>query len=98
MADCAAALLSVLVQGISGEAYNLANPHSKLTIAELAEKIAVAGHNRVVFEIPDAVDLANQSPIPKQVLNSAKIEKLGWRPAFEVEEGICHTLDILRGL
>ena len=69
-----------------------------MTIAELAEKIAVAGHNRVVFEIPDAVDLANQSPIPKQVLNSAKIEKLGWRPAFEVEEGICHTLDILRGL
>ena len=98
VADCAAALLSVLVQGISGEAYNLANPHSKLTIAELAEKIAVAGHNSVVFEIPDAVDLANQSPIQKQVLNSAKIEKLGWRPAFEVEEGICHTLDILRGL
>lgn len=98
VADCAAALLSVLIQGISGEAYNLANPHSKLTIAELAKKIAVAGHSRVVFEIPDAVDLANQSPIPKQVLNSAKIEKLGWKPTFDVEEGICHTLNILRGL
>lgn len=42
--------------------------------------------------------LANQSPIPKQVLNSAKIEKLGWKPTFDVEEGICHTLNILRGL
>ena len=31
--DCAAALLSVLVQGNNGETYNLADPESVLTIA-----------------------------------------------------------------
>lgn len=98
VADCASALLSVLMRGNPGEAYNLANPQSTLTIAELAEKIAAAGNRKVVFEIPNALDIANQSPIPKQILNSGRIEKIGWRPAFSVEEGISHTLFILKGL
>ena len=88
--------MSVLVQGNSGESYNLANPESRLTIAELAQKIAIAGNSRVVFEIPDSVDIENQSPISKQVLSSSKVERLGWKPAFSVEEGISHTLRILR--
>lgn len=98
VADCVAALLSVLTQGTPGEAYNLANSQSILTIAELAEKIAIVGHCKVVFEIPSATDVANRSPIPKQVLNTSKVEKLGWQPAFSLEDGICHTLNILRGL
>lgn len=95
VADCVAALLSVLTQGTPGEAYNLANSQSRLTIAELAEKIAIAGHCKVVFQIPSAEDKANQSPIPKQVLNTRKVEQLGWQPAFSLEEGVCHTLKIL---
>lgn len=98
VADCVSALLNVLIRGNPGEAYNLANPQSTLTIAELARKIATAGNSKVVFEIPNELDLANQSPIPKQVLKSEKVEKLGWRPVFDMEEGIRHTLDILRGL
>lgn len=38
--DCAAALLSVLVQGHNGETYNLADPESVLTIAQLAKLVA----------------------------------------------------------
>lgn len=96
VADCVSALLCVLLHGNSGEAYNLANPQSKLTIAELAKKIGEFGNCNVIFEKPNTTDVVNQSPIPKQVLNSEKIEKLGWRPAFDLEEGISHTLDILK--
>ena len=96
--DCAAALLTVLINGMEGEAYNLANPKSKLTIAQLAEKIAEIEGRRVIFEIPSFVDIVNQSPIPKQVLDTKKIEKLGWIPGFSLEEGICHTLNILKGM
>lgn len=60
--DCVSALICVLLHGNSGEAYNLANPQSKLTIAEFAKKI----------------------------------EKLGWWTAFDLEEGISHTLDTLK--
>ena len=98
VADCAAALITVLVRGNSGVAYNLANSQSRVTIAELAKQIAIAGNTKVVFETPNSMDLANQSPIVKQVLDCKKIENLGWKPAFNLEEGICHTLGILRGM
>lgn len=41
VADCSSALLSVLLSGNPGEAYNLANSNSVLTIADLAKKLRV---------------------------------------------------------
>lgn len=96
--DCAAALLTVLVNGDSGDAYNLANPNSELTIAQLAGKIAEAGNQKVVFKDPSSIDIANRSPVAKQVLSPRKLEALGWTPAFSIEEGIWHTLNILKGM
>ena len=82
--DCVSALICVLLHGNSGEAYNLANPQSKLTIAELAKKIGEFGNCNVIFEKTNTTDVVNQSPIPKQVLNSEKIEKLGCFPASSI--------------
>lgn len=94
--DCVSALICVLLHGNSREAYNLANPQSKLTIAEFAKKIGEFGNCNVIFEKTNTTDVVNQSPIPKQVLNSEKIEKLGWWTAFDLEEVISHTLDTLK--
>lgn len=94
--DCASGLLTVLLNGVSCEAYNLANPKSTLTIAQLAEMIAKVESKNVIFENPSSLDIANRSPIPKQVMNTKKIEDLGWTPAFDIKEGISHTLDILK--
>lgn len=96
--DCVSALLTVLIRGVSGEAYNLANLRARLTIAQFADRIARAESKKIVFEDPSSVDIANRSPIAKQVLDSSKVEKLGWSPAFSVEDGITHTLNILKGL
>lgn len=96
VADCVAGLLTVLVNGKAGEAYNLANPKARVTIAEFAEKIATAEECKVVFKNPTEADVANRSPIPKQVLATEKLEGLGWRPAFGIDLGIRHTLDILK--
>lgn len=98
IADCVSAILTVLINGNSGEAYNIANPYCRVTIAGLAETIAKAVGRRVVFDNPDAVDFANRTPIEKQVLSSKKIEALGWKGAFTVRTGIKHTIDILQGL
>ena len=53
---------------------------------------------KFVFEDPTSVEIANQSPIAKQVLDTQKLEKLGWKPAFSIEEGISHTLSICKGI
>ncbi len=95
--DCCSAILTVLMRGKSGEAYNTANPDVRVTIAELANTIAsVAGCN-VVFENPSECDIANQTPIAKQVLSSEKLESLGWNGKFSLEIGVSHTIQILQG-
>ena len=96
VADCVAGLLTVLVNGNVGEAYNLANPKVRVTIAEFAEKIATAEECKVIFDDPTEADVANRSPIPKQILATKKLESLGWQPAFSIDLGIRHTLDILK--
>lgn len=95
VSDCVSAILTVLINGNVGEAYNIANPNSRVTIAGLAEIIAKIRNLKVVFRIPDGKDILQQSPIEKQVLSSQKLEKLGWKPAFDIELGIEHTINIL---
>lgn len=95
--DCASAIITVLINGKCGEAYNAANPDVRLTIAQLAEIIASAANRKVVFADPDDVDLAYRTPIAKQVLSSKKLENLGWSGVFSAEIGVKHTLDILLG-
>ena len=95
--DCCSAILTVLMRGKSGEAYNSANPDVRVTIAELAQAIASAAGCKVVFENPSELDIANQTPIAKQVLSSKKLESLGWKGKFSLETGVAHTLQILQG-
>jgi nucleoside-diphosphate-sugar epimerase len=95
--DCASAVLTVLLHGKSGEAYNCANPEAQATIAGLAELIAKISGRRVVFEEPEKNEIANQTPISKQILNCKKIESLGWKGLFPLERGIEHMLKILSG-
>ena len=97
VADCASALLTALIVGNSGETYNTANPNVRCTIAQLAETIANKAGKQVIYADPDAVDIANRTPIAKQVLSSKKIEALGWTGAFSLEDGVEHTLQILLG-
>jgi len=96
VADCGAAVLSVLLSGICGAAYNIANRQSRLTIAEFARKTARQTGRQVIFKNPDDVQMAQRTPITRQVLDSTKLEGLGFTPAFDIETGIAHTLQIMK--
>lgn len=52
MLDCASAILYVLLKGKKGEAYNIANPNSIMSIRELIEYLAKVGNVRLKFELP----------------------------------------------
>lgn len=97
ISDCASVIFTCLFKGEPGQAYNSANSNSRITIAGLAQTIAKCAGRKVIFSDPDAVDIANRTPIAKQVLSSKKVEALGWKGMFNVEEGIKHTLMILNG-
>lgn len=91
--DCATAILSILLKGESGEAYNIANGESNITIRELAEKTAAIGGRQVVMNLSEG---GNTTPITKAIFSTQKLEALGWLPLFTIDEGLRHTIETMR--
>ena len=95
MADAIYGLLTVVLCGESGEAYNIADEASNITLKDLAKIIADHAGKQVVFEIPDAVEAAGYSKATKALLDGSKLKKLGWKPFYTIQDGIPRTIDIL---
>jgi nucleoside-diphosphate-sugar epimerase len=95
VADAVSGLLTVLLLGKSGEAYNIADEASDLQLKDLAALIAQNAGRKVVFEIPDAVEAQGYSKATKARLDGAKLRALGWKPAYDIESGIRRTMEIL---
>ena len=95
ISDCASAILTVLLNGKSCEAYNIVNSGCRVTIADFARTVAKVAGKNLIFENPDTIALAEQTPISKQVLNTEKLESLGWEGKYSVQIGIEHTLSAL---
>lgn len=90
--DCASAILTILLKGQNGEAYNVADANSCVTIRELAEMIAHIGGSKVVFDLPSEVEKQGFSFIRKAVFNTSKLESLGWKPRYKLREALVETI------
>lgn len=96
IADCASALMTVLIKGESKAAYNIANSQSVVTIAGFAKEVAKQAGRKIIFSNPDEVAKSERTPIAKQVLDSGKLNSLGWSGKYSLEKGVAHTISILR--
>lgn len=94
--DAAVAALYLLLHGENGEAYNIADENSRITLKKLAEILAEYAGSKVIFDLPDAVERAGYSTATKAVLNIGKINELGWYAKVPIEEGLRKTVQILR--
>lgn len=90
--DCVSALLYILLLGKNGEAYNIANKNSIVTIKEYAQTLAELGNVSVLFDLPSFTEKRGYSKNPDAVLNAAKLEELGWNAVVEIKEGLSRTL------
>ena len=98
MADSVSGLLTILLRGESGEAYNIAEEHSDIMLKDLAAIIAGMNGKKVVFELPDAVEAAGYSTATKARLAGQKLMDLGWKPRYDIKSGMERTISILREL
>lgn len=84
--DAVSALLTILLRGKEGEAYNVANEACHMTIAEMAQlAIDTVGtpDAKLVFD----VDVSNASGFAadaKLFLSSEKLRALGWEPRVDL--------------
>ena len=82
-ADAIAAILMLLVKGAAGEAYNIANEDSHITIRNMAELVAkeiAGGKIQAVIDIPEDSASLGYAPPVKMWLDASKMRSLGWKP------------------
>ena len=95
-ADAVTGILYVMLKGNDGEAYNIADEGSDITLKEMASLIAESVGTKVIFDLPDEVERAGYSTATKALLDNKKIKTLGWSAGYDIKRGMERTLKILK--
>lgn len=96
VSDAAAAVLTVLLRGENGEAYNVSDPESEVTLRQITQWLAEDNDVKVTFEVPDVTEQAGYTTATKALLDTEKISVLGWQPQIHMREGLRKTVQGLR--
>lgn len=94
--DAAMGVLTVLLKGKSGEAYNISDLGSEVTLRQITEWLAEDNGVKVTFEVPDVTEQAGYSTATRALLDTEKITALGWQPQVHMREGLVETVRSLR--
>lgn len=95
VSDAITGLLTVLAEGESGQAYNIASGTSRITIADMAKMYCQLFPEKgasVRFDLPDQAERQAFSFIANAVLDSARLEGLGWKGEVSLEEGLRYAV------
>lgn len=96
VADAVSGLLTVLLKGENGEAYNVSDEKSDITLKELARLCANIVGTKVVFDLPDANESAGYSRAMVARLDNRKLKTLAWHAQTDIQSGLLKTIQILR--
>lgn len=98
VADAVSGLLTVLLKGESGEAYNIADEKSDIMLKDLAAILAQIAGKEVVFELPDEIEKAGYSTATKARLDGSKLKALGWKAKYDIKSGMEKNIEILKDM
>ena len=87
--DAVLGLLTVLLRGASGEAYNISNEDTFGTIREMAEMLIAKypeSGSKLVFDIPEDANKYGYAPTSRMLVNSEKLRGLGWQAQVGLPE------------
>lgn len=87
--DAVKAILMLLTAGNAGEAYNISNERSHMTIRQMAQLVAkeIADNKiKVVIDIPEDSGSLGYAPGVKMWLDASKMKTLGWEPEVDLVE------------
>ena len=97
IADAIAGYFYVLLNGRTGEAYNVCNSEQFISIRELAEKLTSIFPEKKLIVIEkerDTNDSYVESTVSSNIMPSdKKLRSLGWSPQFSVEDGFKKVID-----
>lgn len=96
VADAVKGLLYVLLKGQKGDAYNVADASSNISIRQLATMVADIGGRKVVIDVPEQAERKGYNPVTKSVFSTEKLESLGWKLEGTMREKMEVTLQECR--
>lgn len=97
VADAVSGILTVMLRGERGAAYNIADEASDVRLRDLAAWIAAQCGQKVVFDIPSNAELAGFSPAMMARMDGGCLQTLGWQAEYGIEKGVVNTLGAMRG-
>ena len=92
--DAVIGFLMVLINGKSGNAYNIGNPNETYSVKGLAKKILETQKQtslRLTYQEQNDRNYL-RSPYSKMIPNIYKVSKLGWKPTTTVIDGFDRTI------
>jgi nucleoside-diphosphate-sugar epimerase len=94
--DICSALIILLLKGERGQAYNISDDSGHLSLLQIAEILSQHAGTEIFFDTPSITESSGYSRQVKALVDSSKLQKLGWKPGYPVKDGIKRTVDILR--
>jgi len=98
VSDAVSGLLTAILKGKKGEAYNISFNKGDIRLKDLAEIIAQISGRKVVYENPDNIEAEGYSKVTKARLDSQKLQALGWKPQYAIKPGLERTIKILKNI
>lgn len=97
VADAVGGILTVMLKGECGRAYNLADEASDVRLRDLAALVAGQCGRKVVFDLPKASESAGFSPAMLARLDNSALKALGWTAKYDIATGVAETIAKMRG-
>jgi len=96
VSDAVSGILYILLNGSKGECYNISNSYINVTIHEFASKLAKEAGVGIVYGDIDNQEGKGSSKLKEEILDSSKLEDIGYRPKISLEEGFRKILNIYK--
>lgn len=93
--DAVSAMLYLLLKGKKGEAYNIANKDSYISIRDMAYLVRDEFNPSIDVVIAPKED-QGYAPETKLRMDTSKIENLGWHPKYELKEMFARLIKSMR--
>lgn len=95
--DTASGILTMLIRGKAGEAYNVSNDETYISINDMA-KLVKDNFNPDIKIIHDYDPNSGYAPDTLLKLSSAKLQALGWKPKYSLVEMYKRLIDYLKNI
>lgn len=96
VADAVMGLLTVLLHGEVGIAYNVSSEKTNVHLKDFAQMCAETIGKNVVFDLPPEAERKGYSMAMRAILSNDRIKGIGFKPIYDMKDAIERTINILK--